>query len=160
MAKSLASVGCYFELLDHAEISLALKQEALPGRSAPSPTDVVISYQNNNGEFMGGIPIYMQRYKVAEYAKNHGLRWTFEHIELEGINQLPTLLHITEEIVPHTVIMYSIYALPREAAFRDRILDGVLRNGIIVHFANEDIFISTHADRRRVDEILKFAQYS
>lgn len=153
-------VGGYFELLDHAEVSLALKQDAQAVRSAPSPTDVVISYQNNNGEFMGGIPIYMQRYKVAEYAKKHDLRWTFEHIELEGMNHLPTLLHIMEEIVPHTVIMYSIYALPRDAAFRDRILDGVLRNDIVVHFANEDIFISTHAERRRVDEILKFAQYS
>lgn len=153
-------IGGYFELLDHAEMALALKQEALSGCSAPSPTDVVISYQNNNGEYMGGIPIYMQRYMVAEYAKKHGLKWSFEHIELEGMNQLPTLLHITEEIVPHTVIMYSIYALPRETVFRDRILDGVLRNDINVHFANEDIFISTEADRRRVDDILKFAKYS
>jgi DNA invertase Pin-like site-specific DNA recombinase len=71
---------------------------------------------------------------------------------------LPTLQHIVSELQSN-VVMYSVFALPLSRAFRSRILDDAARNGVALHFVNEDIAVEDAHDRAALEELLAFARY-
>ncbi|MEM8710990.1 MAG: hypothetical protein AAGG01_08565 [Planctomycetota bacterium] len=79
-------------------------------------------------------------------------------IELEGMEHFPTLTHALEELRCH-VLTYSVYALPEDAAFRRRILDTALQNGLVLHFVNESQELRFEADRDAFERLLAFARY-
>ena len=87
-----------------------------------------------------------------------GKRNKFELFELETMDHLPTLMHIVEELGCN-VILYSIYALPEDAAQRGRIFDAARRKGVHLYFVNEDLALAGDEDRARIEDFLAFAKY-
>jgi sporadic carbohydrate cluster protein (TIGR04323 family) len=105
-----------------------------------------------------GVPVHLQRYMVYDYCKDRGLNYEFELFELEDMAHLPTLQHVVHELKSN-VVLYSIFSLPEERAMRNKLLDAVLANGLILHFVNEDMVIANEADRREVEQMLDFAKF-
>ncbi len=105
------------------------------------------------------IPVHLQRYMVYEYCKNKELHFDFELFELEDMQHLPTLHHIIDKLKCNAVL-YSVFSLPKEKAFRTRILDAVLETGLMMHFVNEDMVIRNSEDRDAVEAVLEFGKYS
>lgn len=155
--------GGYFELFDHAETKIENNTLHYSSRRISNNTNnsnqVIISYQNNNTSFTKGIPIYLQRFMVEDYCQRNNINYTYEQIDLETMDHLPTLVHFVDELKPSAIIMFSIYALPEDLEFRNKILDAATKNNIVIHFANEDEIIRNEDDRKRCESILKFAKW-
>ena len=155
--------GGYFELLYHAESKINNNTLRCSSQGIYNNTNnsnqVIISYQNNNTTFTKGIPIYLQRFMVNDYCQRNNINYTYEQIDLETMEHLPTLVHFVDELKPSAIIMFSIYALPEELEFRNNILDAAIKNNIVIHFANEDEIIKNEDDRKRCESILNFAKW-
>ncbi len=115
-------------------------------------------YLNNATGSTFGVPVHLQRYMVYEYCKKNNLNYEFELFELEDMAHLPTLQHVVHELKSN-VVLYSIFSLPEDQAMRNKLLDAVLANGLILHFVNEDMVIANEADRREVEQMLEFAKF-
>ncbi|MEZ6016981.1 MAG: hypothetical protein R3F49_17820 [Planctomycetota bacterium] len=160
LARKIA--GGYFELIDQ------------PGRVAPAPGAATtkprsalggansgranILYLHNNTPSTSGAPVHLQRYMLLEYCTRYQLEYHFELFELETMSHLPTLQHIVGELRSN-VVMYSVFALPEARSFRTQIFDDARRNGVALHFVNEDLAVEDERDRERVEEVLAFARY-
>jgi hypothetical protein len=65
-------------------------------------------------------------------------------------------------IVEHrnvNVIMYSIFALPEQALDRDRMLETALKKGMIFHFVNEGLALTSDEDLKMIKRYLEFSKY-
>ena len=117
-----------------------------------------IFYINNNTSSTYGVPVHLQRYALYDYCKKKNINYHFELFELEDMRHLPTLWHIVEQRKCN-VVMYSIFALSEEKAERKRFYDSVLANGVTIHFANEDLWITDRASADNVEKYLEFAKF-
>lgn len=146
-------LGGYFEILPDGHA-----QPHRPDHKAIANGRQNTIYLNNNTPSTVGAPVHLQRGMVVDYCKQHGLNFEFELFELETMDHLPTLMHIVEELGCN-VILYSIYALPEDAAQRARIFDAAARKGVHLYFVNEDLALTGDADRKRIEDFLGFAKY-
>lgn len=117
----------------------------------------IISYCSINTKYTRGIPIPLQRYKIQDYCNEHSIKFRFEHVELIGLNWCPVLNGLLSADKPDDLIFFSIFALPEEQEFKDRILDVALTNNITLHFANENEIMATVDDRARIERTLTFS---
>lgn len=115
-------------------------------------------YLNNATSATFGIPVHLQRYMVNDYLQKNKLVSEFELFELEDLSHLPTLNYIVETLKSNAVC-YSVFALPEDRAFRKKILDKALANGLIMHFVNENMSIADERDREKVEKLLAFAKF-
>ena len=145
--------GGYFELLER---SGAAEARPSPEDSESSRSNII--YLNNNTSATREVPPHLQRFMVYDYCKRYGLNYEFEMFELEGMDHLPTLVHIVGEL-DCNVILYSIYALPEDRNFRGAVFEQAARNQITLYFVNEDISVRDDAGRDHVEELLAFAKY-
>jgi sporadic carbohydrate cluster 2OG-Fe(II) oxygenase/sporadic carbohydrate cluster protein (TIGR04323 family) len=140
--------------------------ETLEAEEAFVPTDKAlfhngrsnVLYLNNATKMTDGWPVHLQRYSVYEYCNKIGLNYEFELFELEEMHYMPTLQYIMDKLKCNCVL-YSVFALPEDRAFRAKILDACIENGTVMHFTNEDMIIANEADRQRVEDILEFARF-
>jgi sporadic carbohydrate cluster protein (TIGR04323 family) len=160
LARKIA--GGYFELIDqpgraapHTGAALNKPRRTLGGGDGRRSN---ILYLHNNTPQTVGAPVHLQRYMLLDYCERHGIEYHFELFELETMDHLPTLQHIVSELQSN-VVMYSVFALPLSRAFRSRILDDAARNGVALHFVNEDIAVEDAHDRAALEELLAFARY-
>ncbi len=160
LARKIA--GGYFELIDQPGRAAlppggaALRPRNSLGKAAGSRSNIL--YLHNNTPSTAGAPVHLQRAMVLEYCRKYGLEYHFEYFELETMDHLPTLRHIVS-VLCSNVVLYSVFALPEERKLRDELLDAALRNGVALHFVNEDMAIEDERDRSRVEELLAFARY-
>jgi len=117
-----------------------------------------ISYVANNTSSTYPIPVHLQRYMLLDYSKKNGLTADLELFDLEDMLHLPTLWHIVEHRNVN-VIMYSIFALPEEEADRNRMLEAALKKGMIMHFVNEDLALTSADDLKTIKDYLEFSKY-
>jgi sporadic carbohydrate cluster protein (TIGR04323 family) len=117
-----------------------------------------IFYINNNTSSTFGVPVHLQRFALYEYCKKKSLNYHFELFELEDMSHLPTLWHIVEKRKTN-VVMYSIFALSEDEDDRKKFFDAVLREGLFIHFANEDLQIANRDDVKTVEGYLHFAKF-
>jgi sporadic carbohydrate cluster protein (TIGR04323 family) len=117
-----------------------------------------IFYINNNTSSTYGIPVHLQRYMLYDYCQKKKINYNFELFELEDMHHMPTLWHIVETRKTN-IVMYSIFALSEDAAERRRFLDAVVKNGLILHFVNEDFQVVGAEDVEMIERYLKFAKY-
>jgi sporadic carbohydrate cluster protein (TIGR04323 family) len=117
-----------------------------------------IFYINNNTSSTFGVPVHLQRFSLYEYCKKKNLNYHFELFELEDMSHLPTLWHIVEKRKTN-IVMYSIFALSEDEEERKRFFEAVLREGLLVHFANEDLQIADRNDVKTVEDYLQFAKF-
>jgi sporadic carbohydrate cluster protein (TIGR04323 family) len=148
----------YFHLIPDSEE----EEERLAQRP---PREVVfkngksnISYVANNTSSTYPIPVHLQRYMLLDYSKKNGLTADLELFDLEDMLHLPTLWHIVEHRNVN-VIMYSIFALPEEEADRNRMLEAALKKGMIMHFVNEDLALTSADDLKTIKDYLEFSKY-
>lgn len=145
--------GGYFELLPESG-----EQRRRPDFAVDSNGRSNIIYLNNNTPSTRDVPAHLQRCMVYDYCGLHDLAYDFELFELETMDHLPTLFHIIDELVCN-VILYSIYSLPRDRAFRQRIYSAVLERDVSLFFVNEDVCLRGQQDIEHVEELLAFAKY-
>src|SRR6516225_4502327 len=162
--------GCYGDLLGrkipagyfHLVPETEEEEERLAKRP---PREVVfnngkknIFYVANNTSSTYSIPVHLQRYMLLDYSKKNGLTADLELFDLEDMLHLPTLWHIVEHRNVN-VIMYSIFALPEEEADRNRMLETALKKGMIMHFVNEDLALTSADDLKTIKDYLEFSKY-
>jgi sporadic carbohydrate cluster protein (TIGR04323 family) len=148
----------YFHLIPDTEEA----EERLAGRPA---TEVVfnngksnIFYVANNTSATYPIPVHLQRYMLLDYSKRNGLTADLELFDLEDMLHLPTLWHIVEHRNVN-VVMYSIFALPEDEPERNRMLDAALEKGMIMHFVNEGLALTSAEDLKTIKDYLEFSKY-
>jgi sporadic carbohydrate cluster protein (TIGR04323 family) len=148
----------YFHLIPNTEE----EEERLAQRP---PREVVfnngkshIFYVANNTSSTYPIPVHLQRYMLLDYGKKNGLTADLELFDLEDMLHLPTLWHIVEHRNVN-VIMYSIFALPEEEPERNRMLEAALKKGMIIHFVNEDLALTSAEDLETIKDYLEFSKY-
>jgi sporadic carbohydrate cluster protein (TIGR04323 family) len=117
-----------------------------------------IFYVANNTSATYPIPVHLQRYMLLDYSKKHGLTADLELFDLEDMLHLPTLWHIVEHRNVN-VVMYSIFALPEEEPERNRMLELALKKGMILHFVNEGLALTSDDDLKTIKHYLEFAKY-
>ena len=74
------------------------------------------------------------------------------------MRHLPTMKYVVS-VIQSNLIIYSIYALPRDEIYRRDILETAVKNGLNLHFVNENLVIQNEADMEHVEDVLKFARY-
>jgi len=148
----------YFHLIPESEE----EEERLAARP---PKEVVfkngkgnIFYVANNTSSTYPIPVHLQRYMLLDYSKKHGLTADLELFDLEDMLHLPTLWHIVEHRNVN-VIMYSIFALPEDESERNRMLEAALKKGMIMHFVNEGLALTSAEDLKTIKDYLEFSKY-
>jgi sporadic carbohydrate cluster protein (TIGR04323 family) len=149
----------YFHLIPNSDA----EEEEYWKRAAASRTSwdngkQNIFYINNNTSSTYGIPVHLQRYMLYDYCQKKKINYHFELFELEDMDHMPTLWHIVEARKTN-IVMYSIFALSENAADRKRFLDAVVKNGLILHFVNEDFQVVTAEDAAMIEKYLEFAKY-
>lgn len=117
-----------------------------------------IFYVANNTAATYPIPVHLQRYMLLDYSKKNGLTADLELFDLEDMLHLPTLWHIVEHRNVN-IIMYSIFALPENESDRDRMLDAALSKGMILHFVNEGLALTSDEDMETIKAYLDFSKY-
>ena len=116
-----------------------------------------ISYAGNATAYTHGIPIHLQRLLIQQYCADRGLEVRFEQLEIEVMPHLPILLHLVDVTRPEVIVLFSIYALPADAALRAPILDAALAHRVTLCFANEAEERAGPGDRDRLERILRFS---
>jgi sporadic carbohydrate cluster protein (TIGR04323 family) len=117
-----------------------------------------IFYVANNTAATYPIPVHLQRYMLLDYSGKNGLTADLELFDLEDMLHLPTLWHIVEHRNVN-VVMYSIFALPEEEDDRNRLLETALAKGMILHFVNEGLSLTSAEDLRQIRAYLEFSKY-
>ncbi len=117
-----------------------------------------IFYVANNTSATFPIPVHLQRYMLQDYSKQHDLTADLELFDLEDMLHLPTLWHIVEHRNVN-VVMYSIFALPEIEQERNRMLEAALEKGMILHFVNEGLALTSADDLKTIKEYLAFSKY-
>ncbi len=117
-----------------------------------------IFYINNNSPSTFGVPVHLQRYMLLDYCNRKKLNYEFELFELEDMAHLPTLNYILRTLKANPV-MYSIFALPEDENERNELLDITIKNGLIIHFVNEDLVLKTPEDLELTKSYLSFSKY-
>jgi sporadic carbohydrate cluster protein (TIGR04323 family) len=115
-------------------------------------------YVGNNTSSTYPIPVHLQRYMLLDYSKKYGLTADLELFDLEDMLHLPTLWHIVEHRNVN-LVMYSIFALPEEEEDRNRMLEIALKKGMILHFVNEDLALTSAEDLKMIKRYLEFSKY-
>ena len=115
-------------------------------------------YVGNNTSSTYPIPVHLQRYMLLDYSKRNGLTADLELFDLEDMLHLPTLWHIVEHRNVN-LVMYSIFALPEEEVDRNRMLEIALKKGMILHFVNEDLALTSAEDLETIKKYLAFSKY-
>ena len=115
-------------------------------------------YVGNNTSSTYPIPVHLQRYMLLDYSKRNGLTADLELFDLEDMLHLPTLWHIVEHRNVN-LVMYSIFALPEEEEDRNRMLEIALKKGMILHFVNEDLALTSAEDLETIKNYLAFSKY-
>jgi len=93
-----------------------------------------IFYVANNTSATFCIPVHLQRYMLVDYVEKKKITRDYELFDLEDMLHCPTLLHLIEDRNVN-VVMYSIFALPEEAAERNRLLETSVQRGNIIHLS-------------------------
>lgn len=117
-----------------------------------------IFYVANNTASTYSIPVHLQRYMLFDYASKKKLACDYELFDLEDMLHCPTLWHLIEDRNVN-LVMYSIFALPEEAADRNRLLETALSRGNIIHFVNEDLQLASAEDLETIKRYLEFSHY-
>jgi sporadic carbohydrate cluster protein (TIGR04323 family) len=117
-----------------------------------------IFYVANNTAATYPIPVHLQRYMLLDYCGKNGLTADLELFDLEDMLHLPTLWHIVEHRNVN-VVMYSIFALPEDEDDRNRLLEAALAKGMILHFVNEGLSLTSADDLRQIKAYLEFSKY-
>ena len=115
-------------------------------------------YVGNNTSSTYPIPVHLQRYMLLDYSKRNGLTADLELFDLEDMLHLPTLWHIVEHRNVN-LVMYSIFALPEEDEDRNGMLEIALKKGMILHFVNEDLALTSAEDLETIKNYLAFSKY-
>lgn len=115
-------------------------------------------YVGNNTSSTYPIPVHLQGYMLLDYSKKNGLTADLELFDLEDMLHLPTLWHIVEHRNVN-LVMYSIFALPEEEGDRNRMLETALKKGMILHFVNEDLALTSTEDLVTIKNYLAFSKY-
>ena len=95
---------------------------------------------------------------LSDYSQKHGLTADLELFDLEDMLHLPTLWHIVEHRNVN-VVMYSIFALPEDEQERNRMLEAALKKGMILHFVNEGLALTSAAELKVIKDYLAFSKY-
>ncbi|MFT7578837.1 MAG: sporadic carbohydrate cluster protein (TIGR04323 family) [Myxococcota bacterium] len=140
-------VGGYFSLLNEASVTSVVE---------PAFDGAHVLYLNGAAP---SAPAHLQRLSVFEYCQDRAIAFDFEFFELSAMPHHPTLRHIVETLDAN-VVLYSIYALPRDADARTSLLDGAIAQGLTLHFANENHRVHDAASAAAVEAILAFARFS
>ncbi len=117
-----------------------------------------IFYINNNTSSTFGVPVHLQRYMLLDYCKSKQLNYEFELFELEDMTHMPTLAHIVRAL-DCNLMMYSIFALPEDQAYRNELLQTALKRAMVIHFVNEGLVLATSHDLQTINSYLKFSRY-
>ena len=117
-----------------------------------------IFYVANNTSATYSIPVHLQRYMLQDYSQKYGLTADLELFDLEDMLHLPTLWHIVEERNVN-VVMYSIFSLPEVEHERNAMLDAALKKGMILHFVNEGLALTSATQLKVIKDYLKFSKY-
>jgi sporadic carbohydrate cluster protein (TIGR04323 family) len=117
-----------------------------------------ILYIHNATSSVRQVPVHLQRYMILEYCQNNDITYEFELFDLEDMTHLPTLQHIVNDLQCNAVL-YSVFCLPEDPDFRKQIMQGVVDNGLCLHFVNEDMVLADQQDADDIEQLLVFAKH-
>ena len=117
-----------------------------------------IFYVANNTASTYGIPVHLQRYMLVDYCNKKKLEFDYELFDLEDMTHLPTLKYLVTQRECN-IVMYSIFALPEDEAYRNELLKKAVERGCIIHFVNEDLQLANAEDLKTIKKYLEFAKY-
>jgi sporadic carbohydrate cluster protein (TIGR04323 family) len=117
-----------------------------------------IFYVANNTASTYGIPVHLQRYMLVDYCKKKTLEFDYELFDLEDMTHLPTLKYLVTQRECN-IVMYSIFALPEDEAYRNELLEKAVKRGCIIHFVNEDLQLASNDDLKTIKKYLEFSKY-
>ena len=117
--------------------------------------DIVVCYMEYDGVKTRNIDLHFQTLAVRHYCTKKGYKFPYQHGENEGLNHahLKSMIHTGN--VNH-LIMFSIFSLPDDDAYRQELLETALCRGLIIHFANEEIVLQTQKDLDNIQYIRNF----
>lgn len=118
--------------------------------------DHVITYAGWNSNLTRNIPLHIQRNSIKPYCVKNNITITENVMEHDTLDWCP---NIDEFIQPglEAIIMLSIYALPEDIVDRRRIYNTAINNKTEVHFANEELILSTKEDIEKIERIRNFS---
>jgi sporadic carbohydrate cluster protein (TIGR04323 family) len=148
----------YFHLIPDTE-----EEEETLAKQAPTAASFDngkknIFYVANNTASTYGIPVHLQRYMLVDYCKKNDIKFDYELFDLEDMLHLPTLRHLVEQR-DCNIVMYSIFALPEDEAFRNELLETAVKRGSVIHFVNEDLQLTSSDTLKTVRRYLEFSKY-
>jgi len=117
-----------------------------------------IFYVANNTASTYGIPVHLQRYMLVDYCNKKKLEFDYELFDLEDMTHLPTLRYLVAQRECN-IVMYSIFALPEDEAYRNELLEMAVKRGCIIHFVNEDLQLADGEDLKTIKKYLEFSKY-
>ena len=89
---------------------------------------------------------------MDKYLNKHSITINDYHQENEYLDHLPNLQFLTSDI--DNIVMLSIYSLPDNVEDRQKIYESALDNNCQLHFAQEDIIMSSQNDIKLIEEYL------
>ena len=91
---------------------------------------------------------------VRDFAERNGLKYLLSATEWA----FPGSYNILEQVLADLksidgIICYSMFILPEDQTYRNNIIDDVLAEGRDIHFALENLSITSNQERCRVEDI-------
>ena len=111
-----------------------------------------VSYVGWNSKYTKHLPLNLQRAFIDKYLDKHDIIINDYQFENEYLDHLPNLQFLTNNI--DNIVMLSIYSLPDNVEHRQKIYQTALSNNCQLHFAQEDIIMSSQDDIDLIEKYL------
>jgi len=115
-----------------------------------------ITYDGWASKFSKNIPLPLQRYQIDSYCEKNKIHPLDDRLENEYNDWCPSLQNYIKE-KPDGIVMLSIFSLPDNVEWRNKILNLALENGVELHFANEHIVLRNKNDLKLIQSYLEFS---
>jgi len=101
-------------------------------------------------------PQHVQNLVIRDYCQRNGLTYLLSATEYAMEDCYVMLEEVLREIdTIEGIVMYSIFMLPESQARRNRVMGRIFEAGASVHFALENLSVTSDTDAQKADDILK-----
>lgn len=115
-----------------------------------------ITYVGWNSSYTKHLPMVIQRSFIDKYLTKNSIKINEYTQENEYLDHLPNLQALTETV--DNIVLLSIFALPDDVEYRQKIYQTAFANNCVLHFAQEDIILSTDDDIKIIEDYLTWGK--
>lgn len=115
-----------------------------------------LTYVGWNSQYSKHLPMVIQRSFIDKYLIRNNIKINEYTQENEYLDHCPNLQALTSSI--DNIVLLSIYSLPDNVEFRHKIYKTAFSNNCKLHFAQEDIILSSDEDIKIIEDYLTWGK--